>query len=101
MTRYYASGAHAKAMKITQEISNPEGTKVYGYISDHMPTWEEAYALWDEHGVRHGTPTKSVGKKYFTTYESSVLIATLGVATVVAGLYQLYHVASASSMVLA
>ena len=89
MLRYFVSGAHAKAMKITSEISRPEGTKVYGYSSDHIPTWDEAYALWDKHGVRHGKPVPSVGKRYFTTFESSVVIVTFGATAIAAGLYYL------------
>ena len=93
MLRYFVSGAHAKAMKITSEISRPEGTKVYGYSSDHIPTWDEAYALWDKHGVRHGKPVPSVGKRYFTI-GSSVVIVTLAGATIAAGLYYRYLVNS-------
>ena len=54
MTRYMVSGAHAKAMKVIKDISNPGGTKIYGYESETIPTWDEALALWDEHGKLHG-----------------------------------------------
>ena len=54
MTKFMASGAHAQAMKVSADISVPGGTKVYGYESDTIPTWDEALALWDEHGKRHG-----------------------------------------------
>jgi Domain of unknown function (DUF3291) len=60
MTRFMAAGAHAKAMKMEQSISVPGGTKVYGYETETIPTWDEALQRWEEHGTRHGTkPTKS------------------------------------------
>ena len=62
MTKYMVSGAHAQAMKVADAISLPGGTKVYGYESDTIPTWDEALALWAEHGTRHG-------KKVVTTKE--------------------------------
>ena len=54
MLRYLREGAHLKAMKVTAQVSDPAGTKVYGYESDTIPTWEEALALWEVHGTRHG-----------------------------------------------
>lgn len=54
MMRFLASGPHAAAMKATSAISAVDGTKVYGYYSDTIPTWDEALALWDEHGTMHG-----------------------------------------------
>jgi hypothetical protein len=60
MARFMASGAHAQAMKINDEVSVPSSTKVYGYETDTIPTWDEAFLLWDEHGTRHGVkPNKS------------------------------------------
>ena len=54
MTRFMARGAHAKAMKVANEMGDPSETKVYGYETDKIPTWDEALALWSEHGTRHG-----------------------------------------------
>jgi len=60
MMKFYHSGPHAAAMKATNEISSPGGTKVYGYYSDTIPTWDEALVLWDEHGAIHGKkPTRT------------------------------------------
>ena len=61
MLAFLRSGAHAQAMKVTKQISDMSETKVYGYESDTMPTWEEALAQWEEHGTYHGrkpTPKK-------------------------------------------
>lgn len=97
MLRCYVSGAHAKAMKLTNEISsNPEGTKVYGYSTGHIPTWDEASSLWDKHGVRHGK-APSVSQRYFTMLESwSVAIVTFGAAAIAAGRYYLANYALAT-----
>jgi hypothetical protein len=62
MLLFLRSGGHAQAMKVTKQISDLSETKVYGYESDTMPTWEEALALWEEHGTYHGkkpTPKKA------------------------------------------
>ena len=60
MMKFYASGPHAAAMKVTSQISTPGGTKVYGYYSNSIPTWDEALVLWDEHGAMHGRkPTRT------------------------------------------
>jgi hypothetical protein len=60
MARFMASGAHARAMKINDEVSVSSTTKVYGYETDTIPTWDEAILLWDEHGTRHGVkPNKN------------------------------------------
>jgi hypothetical protein len=66
MTQYLVAGAHADAMKINDDISLPNGTKVYGHETDHIPTWEEAIQMWQEKGTRHGKlvpneTTKSAG----------------------------------------
>ena len=52
MRKYMVSGAHAKAMKILGDIAY--GTKVYGYETNEIPSSEEAYVLWHEHGNEHG-----------------------------------------------
>jgi hypothetical protein len=54
MTRFKVSGAHAQAMKVEPEFSLPGNTKVYGYESEHIPSWDEAIAIWVQHGRRHG-----------------------------------------------
>eukprot|EP00977_Amphora_coffeiformis_P030117 scaffold44815_cov214-Amphora_coffeaeformis.AAC.1 len=55
MRRYLINGAHRQAMKVADVMSLPgSGTKVYGYESETIPTWDEALALWDQHGTRHG-----------------------------------------------
>ena len=89
MSRFMASGAHAKAMQISDEVSNPGSTKVYGYETDVIPTWQEAIALWDEHGKRHGkispkeTPslssstTQSMGRALATTGFVSILLVAI------------------------
>jgi len=60
MMKFYASGPHAAAMKVTSQIATPGGTKVYGYYSNSIPTWDEALVLWDEHGAMHGRkPTRT------------------------------------------
>ena len=54
MTRFMASGAHAQAMKVLPEIAAAGGTKVYGYESSTIPTWEEALKQWNQHAKLHG-----------------------------------------------
>jgi len=79
MMKFYHSGPHAAAMKATSEISSPGGTKVYGYYSDTIPTWDEALLLWDEHGAIHGKkPTKTTT----TTTTTTTTVAKNKVATV-------------------
>jgi len=48
MTKFYRSGAHAQAMKMTGSVA--ESTKIYGYETDRIPTWEEALTIWSEKG---------------------------------------------------
>ena len=62
MTRYMAKGAHAQAMKAADEMGDPSDTKVYGYETDKIPTWDEALALWSEHGTRHGKKVVGGGR---------------------------------------
>ena len=62
MSRYMASGAHAKAMKIVSTIAT-DGASVYGYESDTIPTWAEALAILAEKGVRHGVPLKNSNRE--------------------------------------
>lgn len=89
MLRFMRAGAHAEAMKATNELSVPESTKVYGYESDTIPTWDEALALWEVHGMRHGkvfkaptstTTTISNGKSLPGTTK---VIALLTIITIV------------------
>ena len=79
MLRYLISGAHLQAMNAADSMSRPGGTKVYGYYSDTIPTWDEALALWEEHGTRHG---KKVTRQQPKQQLSSALL--LGVAVSVA-----------------
>ena len=55
MVKFMASGAHAQAMKITSEVSPPGGTKVYGYETTQIPTWNEAIDIWQKYGRIHGS----------------------------------------------
>lgn len=64
MRKYMVSGAHVQAMKATKEIADLNNTKTYGYFSDHIPTWQEAIELWEEHGTLYGKyPAKKVETK--------------------------------------
>ena len=84
MLKYMRAGAHLQAMKITNQVSAPEGTKVYGYESDTIPTWDEALELWDLHGTRHGKPVPSTKGKGSATstglIKNVMLVAVLAVA---------------------
>ena len=94
MTRFMASGAHAKAMKITQEIYVPGGTKVYGYETETIPTWDEAYQLWTEKGTLHGRkPAKNVAveKPSSGVSTATLLVTGLGVMALAVGYLQRYH----------
>ena len=77
MTRFMASGAHAKAMKVISDIAL-DGAVVYGYESDEIPTWEEAVAIWKENGIYHGSSrTKQVSKSQpLSRYNFSILVPT-------------------------
>merc|ERR1712146_243232 len=48
MTKFYRSGPHAQAMKMTGSIA--ESNTVYGYETDKIPSWEEALTIWTEKG---------------------------------------------------
>ena len=50
MLNYLRSGAHLKAMKAFHQIATGP---TYGYESDQIPSWEEAYALLMEKGKFH------------------------------------------------
>lgn len=50
MLDYLRSGAHLKAMKAFTKIATGP---TYGYESDTIPSWEEAYALLTEKGKMH------------------------------------------------
>jgi hypothetical protein len=50
MLNYLRSGAHLKAMKAFTKIATGP---TYGYESDTIPTWEEAYGLLTEKGKMH------------------------------------------------
>ena len=94
MMRYLKSGAHEQAMKVTKEISSPEGTKVYGYQSDKIPRHKEALALWQEHGALHGKKPPRIAKKDEKQGHGMSLIvtvATLGFLALSAGYLKKYH----------
>lgn len=50
MRRYLGSGVHRKAM---QHFSTIATGKTWGYASDTVPTWDEAFALLQAHGREH------------------------------------------------
>jgi len=67
MLSFLRSGAHAQAMKVTKQISDMSETKVYGYDSDSIPTWDEALIQWEKHGTYHGKkpePKKEVEESF-------------------------------------
>ena len=82
MLSFLRSGARAHAMKVTKQISDMSETKLYGYESDTMPTWEEALALWEEHGTYHGrkpTPKKADASSGWG-YQSALCLAIVTLA---------------------
>ncbi len=50
MLAYLRSGAHLKAMKAFHQIATGP---TYGYESDTIPSWDEAYSLLTEKGKMH------------------------------------------------
>ncbi len=50
MLQFMRSGIHLKAMKAFNKIATG---KSYGYESDEIPTWEQAYATLQEKGKLH------------------------------------------------
>ena len=50
MLKYLRSGAHLKAMKAFKQIATGP---TYGYESESIPSWDEAYALLTEKGTMH------------------------------------------------
>jgi len=88
MLRYLRGGAHLKAMKVTDQVSEPNSTKVYGYESDTIPTWEEAIKLWDVYGTRHGKLVPSVKQNSggivtsrLDRFKSSLFLIVFAIAT--------------------
>ena len=63
MSKFMASGAHSKAMKIMGEISL-DGAIVYGYESDEIPSWDEAVAIWKAKGIYHGPVRRKKENKH-------------------------------------
>lgn len=51
MRTYLRSPAHAKAMRRFPKIATG---KTYGYWAGERPTWDEARALWEDHGTLYG-----------------------------------------------
>jgi hypothetical protein len=50
MLNYLRSGAHLKAMKAFKQIATGP---TFGYESDTIPSWDEAYVLLTEKGKMH------------------------------------------------
>jgi hypothetical protein len=50
MLEFMRSGAHLKALKAFHKIATG---KTYGYESDTLPTWEEAFSLLQENGKNY------------------------------------------------
>jgi hypothetical protein len=50
MLQFMRSGVHLKAMKAFSKIATG---KSFGYESDEIPTWEQAYATLQEKGKLH------------------------------------------------
>lgn len=73
MTRFMTSGAHAKAMKIINDVAIREQTKIYSYESDKIPTWEEAIEIWNVNAKPHGYGVAKT--KTSTTNETTPIIA--------------------------
>lgn len=85
MMLFLRSGAHAQAMKVTQQISDMSETKVYGYESDILPTWEEALKQWEEHGSYHGKKPDPIKPKTGSdgwSYKSALSLTIVTVAAV-------------------
>jgi hypothetical protein len=51
MLQFMRNGVHLKAMKAFNKIATG---KSYGYESDEIPTWEQAFATLQEKGKLHG-----------------------------------------------
>jgi hypothetical protein len=51
MLNFMRSGVHLKAMKVFHKIATG---KTYGFESDSIPSWPEAFALLQERGRDHG-----------------------------------------------
>ena len=54
MMAYRRSNAHRKAMTAFTEIATG---RVHGYETDHLPSWDEALALYDQYARRVGACT--------------------------------------------
>jgi hypothetical protein len=50
MLQFLRSGIHLKAMKAFSKIATG---KSYGYESEEIPTWEQAFATLQEKGKLH------------------------------------------------
>ena len=50
MLVFLTSPSHLKAMKNFSKIGVG---KVYGYEASNIPTWEDAFYLWDKNGQMH------------------------------------------------
>ncbi|MDA9558603.1 hypothetical protein N9R86_01550 [Alphaproteobacteria bacterium] len=50
MLGYLTSSTHLRAMKNISKIGDG---KVYGYESNSIPSWEDAFKEWDKNGRMH------------------------------------------------
>ena len=76
MARFMSSGAHAAAMKINDDVAIPGSTKVHGYFTDVVPTWEEAIEIWKLHAKRHGRKHGITPEKKATLNSDMDIVAT-------------------------
>lgn len=70
MTKFMASGAHVKAMKIDHEVSRE--TRIFGYEGDKIPSWEEARAIWETNAKLHVPRRKGTVQPTKRTYLRSL-----------------------------
>jgi hypothetical protein len=101
MRKFMVAGAHRKAMAITSEVADLEKTKVYGYESDTIPTWDEAIEIWEKHGKLHGryTATKSKEVEVANAPSSQVARRRQALAMVVAPLVALLFLLSKTHVI--
>jgi hypothetical protein len=101
MRKFMVAGAHRKAMAITSEVADPEKTKVYGYESDTIPTWDEAIEMWEKHGKLHGCYTATKSKEVELANPPSSQVARRGraLAMAVAPLVALFFLLSKTHVI--
>jgi hypothetical protein len=101
MRKFMVAGAHRKAMAITSEVAVLEKTKVYGYESDTIPTWDEAIEIWEKHGKLHGryAATKSKEVEVANAPSSQVARRRRALAMVVVPLVALFFLLSKTHVI--